>query len=90
MTPVKVDEFWTIDDGAPLDPDVYGSGLLSDTIDAYRDRVAELEAQLKEANVLLKYMASYPCDFCAGFTTNHEIDCEYAAYLTKWSVREEP
>jgi len=54
MTPVKIDEFWTVDDGAPLDPDVYGSGLLSDTIDAYRDRVAELEARLKVYSKLVK------------------------------------
>ena len=54
------------------------------------ETIRDLTAQLAEANILLKYVASYPCEFCAGFTTNHDIDCEYAAYLTKWSIQVEP
>ena len=53
---------FTPDDWKPLDPDVFGSGLLSDTIDAYRERIRDLEAEierLKAENAALRQVVPY-------------------------------
>lgn len=61
-----------------------------DVLDAYRIKIADLSAQLADANALMEPGAGARnrCWFCGRFPPLHWGSCQYAAYLIKWSTKD--